>query len=265
MGSCPCPRCLTPKRLFDLMGLFKDIQGRVTNLRTYCLDGVARARGFIYGLGHTVDGSKVRATLGEGSWVPTIVSAFGIKIKCLLLYLILGQNAFAERLGPLGFDTFSMLVVDFMHECELGTWKALFTHLIRLLYALPGGDRLVATLDYRFVTRRFPCVFETDGIKCRFRQVPSYGNGVIHKFANNTSEMKRLAARDFEDILQVCHLYSVITNVVDFYLSALCWSLKGYSQRTTTRLYNHCCTCVYPMACPCQTKDPFGNNLVHFG
>jgi hypothetical protein len=42
-----------------------------------------------------------------------------------------------------------MLVVDFMHECELGTWKALFTHLIRLLYALPGGDSLVARLDYR--------------------------------------------------------------------------------------------------------------------
>jgi hypothetical protein len=30
-----------------------------------------------------------------------------------------------------------------------------------------------------------------------------FGNGVIRKFANNTSEMKRLAARDFEDILQV--------------------------------------------------------------
>ena len=43
-----------------------------------------------------------------------------------------------------------------MHECELGTWKALFTHLIRLLYALPGGDRLVATLDNRFVLRRPP-------------------------------------------------------------------------------------------------------------
>jgi hypothetical protein len=26
---------------------------------------------------------------------------------------------------------------------------------------------------------------------------------VIRKFSNNTSEMKRLAARDFEDILQV--------------------------------------------------------------
>lgn len=37
----------------------------------------------------------------------------------------------------------------------------------------------------------------------RFRQVPAFGNGVIRTFANNTSEMKRLAARDFEDILQV--------------------------------------------------------------
>ncbi|KAG2737596.1 hypothetical protein P692DRAFT_201732945, partial [Suillus brevipes Sb2] len=99
------------------------------------------------------------------------------------------QNAFAEKLGPLGFDAFRMLVVDFMHECELGTWKALFIHLIRLLYALPGGDRLVATLDNRF------------------RQIPPYGNGVIRKFADNTSEMKRLAARDFEDILQVSLIY----------------------------------------------------------
>jgi hypothetical protein len=38
----------------------------------------------------------------------------------------------------------------------------------------------------------------------RFRHIPTFGNGVIRKFSNNTSEMKRLAARDFEDILQVC-------------------------------------------------------------
>jgi hypothetical protein len=41
----------------------------------------------------------------------------------------------------------------------------------------------------------------------RFRQVPTFGNGVIRKFSNNTSEMKRLAARDFEDILQVLASY----------------------------------------------------------
>jgi hypothetical protein len=43
-----------------------------------------------------------------------------------------------------------MLVVDFMHECELGTWKSLFTHLIWLLYALPTGTQLVATLNSRY-------------------------------------------------------------------------------------------------------------------
>jgi hypothetical protein len=67
-------------------------------------------------------------------------------------FLIFYENAFVDKLGPLvGFDAFRMLVVDFMHECELGTWKALFTHLIRLLYALPGGDGLVACLDNRYV------------------------------------------------------------------------------------------------------------------
>lgn len=90
-----------------------------------------------------------------------------------------------------------------MHECELGTWKALFTHLVRILHALPGGDRLVASLDYRFVAHYAPYLFENNRIQHRFRHIPSYGNGVIRKFSNNTSEMKRLAARDFEDILQV--------------------------------------------------------------
>jgi len=46
-------------------------------------------------------------------------------------------------------------------------------------------------------------VYETDNIQLRFRHIPSYGNGVIRKFADNTSEMKKLAARDFENILQV--------------------------------------------------------------
>ena len=34
------------------------------------------------------------------------------------------------------FDVFLLLVVDLMHEFELGVWKALLTHLIRILYAI---------------------------------------------------------------------------------------------------------------------------------
>lgn len=44
-----------------------------------------------------------------------------------------------------------MLVVDFMHEFELGVWKALFVHLIRILYAAATGAKLVAILDERYV------------------------------------------------------------------------------------------------------------------
>jgi len=34
-----------------------------------------------------------------------------------------------------------MLVVDLLHEFELGVWKAVLTHLIRILYA-KGKDRI---------------------------------------------------------------------------------------------------------------------------
>jgi hypothetical protein len=129
-----------------------------------------------------------------------------------------------------------------MHECELGTWKALFTHLIRLLYALPGGDRLVGCLDFRFVARHSPCRFKSKRAKHRFRHVPSYGNGVIRKFANNTSEMKKLAARDFEDILQVHLAGSIGDNALILYFSVQCRSSKDFSQKTTTLSYNHFCT-----------------------
>lgn len=49
-----------------------------------------------------------------------------------------------------------MLVVDLLHEFELGVWKALFTHLIRLLYAAGrGSDELVIDLDKRSIYSQY--------------------------------------------------------------------------------------------------------------
>ena len=42
-----------------------------------------------------------------------------------------------------------MFVVDLLHEFELGVWKAIFTHLMRILFAA-GGD-CIQTLNKRFV------------------------------------------------------------------------------------------------------------------
>jgi hypothetical protein len=40
-----------------------------------------------------------------------------------------------------------MLVVDLLHEFELGVWKAVLTHLIRILYA--RGEGTVQTFNKR--------------------------------------------------------------------------------------------------------------------
>jgi len=73
MGSCPCPCCFILKALFDLLGLFRDMQDHVTSLRTYSLAKVTEAHEYIYKCGITIDGLKVQAALGQGSWVPTMV------------------------------------------------------------------------------------------------------------------------------------------------------------------------------------------------
>lgn len=56
-----------------------------------------------------------------------------------------------EKLEPLHFNLFPSLVVDLMHEFELGIWKHIFVHLIRLLHAASPGGVAVATLDARYV------------------------------------------------------------------------------------------------------------------
>ncbi|KAG1872303.1 hypothetical protein DFJ58DRAFT_635155, partial [Suillus subalutaceus] len=101
-------------------------------------------------------------------------------------------NTFSVKLLPHGFNRFHMFVVDELHEFENGVWKAIFTHLMHILHAA-GGD--------------FVCIFKfllhllMD--LNRYKATPTFGRGTIRKFNSNVSAMKHLAARDFEDLLQV--------------------------------------------------------------
>lgn len=120
------------------------------------------------------------------------------------------QNSFHERLKQPGkeFNISKMMVVDLMHEFELGVWKALLTHLIQILYAASGRSGTLADiLNARYAQlkiERKPDSYCANS----FRQVPTFGRSTIRRFHNNVSEMKRLAARDFEDILQVGLVFS---------------------------------------------------------
>ncbi|KAK7007536.1 hypothetical protein R3P38DRAFT_2644843, partial [Favolaschia claudopus] len=164
-GLCPCPRCLTPKNELHLMGYARDLAARTgSKARKYLGIAIQIARKAIYKSGVPIGSERINALLKETSSVPTI-------------------NAFIDRLGD-DFNLHRMLVIDFMHEFELGVWKNLFTHLIRLLYAQPNGQALV------------------DELNRRYRNMPRFGVDTIRRFATNASEMKKLGARDFEDLLQ---------------------------------------------------------------
>ena len=59
------------------------------------------------------------------------------------------KNAWSQCLSPLGFDLYPMFIVDFLQEIELGVWKAIFSHLIRILYA--HDPNMVHELNKRYV------------------------------------------------------------------------------------------------------------------
>ena len=53
------------------------------------------------------------------------------------------KNAFSNIVE----NFFALLVVDLLHEFELGVWKAILTHLLRILHA--SGTDALQELDRR--------------------------------------------------------------------------------------------------------------------
>jgi len=44
------------------------------------------------------------------------------------------QNTFSKKLREHGLNVYLIFVVDFLHEFELGVWKAVLIHLICIMY-----------------------------------------------------------------------------------------------------------------------------------
>jgi purine-cytosine permease-like protein len=52
-----------------------------------------------------------------------------------------------------GFNFYDLYVPDLLHEFELGVWKAVYTHLMRILHAY--GCDTIQILNERFVIFEF--------------------------------------------------------------------------------------------------------------
>ncbi|KIM68342.1 hypothetical protein SCLCIDRAFT_20244 [Scleroderma citrinum Foug A] len=161
LSACSCPQCLIKKTDLPKMGMSRNMRRHIR--KTQVDDDIRRrhiaaAHRLIFEKGVSVDGDRVKALLNEFSYVPT-------------------YNAFSDCLHEFGVNFFKLLLVDLLHEFELGVWKAIFTHLLRILYAASGQG-----------------IQELNKSYCA---VPPLGRGTIHKFNRNAFAMKRLAARNF--------------------------------------------------------------------
>lgn len=161
-GNCPCPRCLTPISKFSQFGARADTVQRTSLARSdndVQRFDIKAARRIIYEANFRVNNDATETILKKESRVPTLVSN---PIRCRhhthqsILFDTL-QNAFSTRLAHLNFNLYPMLVVDLMHEFELGVWKNLFTHLIRMLYA--SNLALVHEVDQRYVQVKMLFIF----------------------------------------------------------------------------------------------------------
>ena len=59
------------------------------------------------------------------------------------------QSAFSIKLREHNVNFYSLFVPDFMHEFELGVWKSVFTHLMRILHAT--GEDSIQVFNQRSV------------------------------------------------------------------------------------------------------------------
>ncbi|EKM78993.1 hypothetical protein AGABI1DRAFT_75575 [Agaricus bisporus var. burnettii JB137-S8] len=166
-GNFPCPRCLIPKSKICWLGTTPDEEYRINERRvddSLHQKTVKKAWNLVHLKGKAITSKPVEELLGPTSLVPV-------------------QNAFSIRLSGIGFDFHDMIAPDFLHEFELGVWKRTFTHLLRLLASHGKGT--------------------VEKLNERYRNIPTYGNGVIQRFYSDASAMKRMAGRDYEDLLQL--------------------------------------------------------------
>ncbi|KAI0738103.1 hypothetical protein C8Q80DRAFT_1222726 [Daedaleopsis nitida] len=144
------PQTLTHKNLLCEAGMLADIARRAAlredDPATH--SKIAQARRLIFEKGSAISGPRVKDLLNEFSLTPT-----------------------------------QILAPDLMHEFELGVWRGIFDHLVRLIQA--RGDKAVKEFNRRM------------------RLMPKWGRDRIRRFYEDASTRKRMAAHDYEAYLIV--------------------------------------------------------------
>ncbi|KAJ3768980.1 hypothetical protein FB446DRAFT_813657 [Lentinula raphanica] len=151
LGQYPCVHCLTEKNQIDQLGTIPDRRRREKKARiddNWRRSSIEKVRTWIFDYGHSLASKAVDLILKPYSWVPT-------------------RNTFSARFEKFGFNFYDMLVPDVLHEIELGVWKAILLHLIRMLFSI-GSDTVLIMNE-------------------RYRSIPPFGRNTIRRINKNVS------------------------------------------------------------------------------
>lgn len=205
MGSCPCPRCTIPKTRIPEVGTVNDEKNRITRER---IDNerqqskILLARQWIYNLGYNIRSQRVENLLFPESLVPTKVRDTLYTVDCLFNILcvrICSPNAFISLVST----TFRCLCPT---SCtSLNSGHSRLCSSISCAYLLPMADQ-----QSQLSTHGKAVHLSLSNIlihNCSYCMVPTFGAATIRRFVSNASAMKKMAARNFEDLLRVRLLY----------------------------------------------------------
>jgi hypothetical protein len=133
----------TPTGILQSQNLQRDSHNRRSHIE--------RARKLIFQRGSKITSSAVENLLASKSWVPTTVRYPPEAATRVAITDFVEQNAFSTFLFPRGKDFYELFVPVPLHDIELGTWKALLIHLVRILYAVHPNGKLVIEFNKRYV------------------------------------------------------------------------------------------------------------------
>ncbi|XP_006456998.1 hypothetical protein AGABI2DRAFT_47183, partial [Agaricus bisporus var. bisporus H97] len=204
-GTWFCPTCLT--KLEQIWKLGMKMHDKIWS-RKFRIDSariqekINNAREWIFGKGVSVSSVKIKDYLGNSI--------------CAI------RNAFSNILLQFEENYYELFARDLMHEYELGVWRSVLTHLLRMLYTY--GMESITKLNHRF------------------RLVPSFGRSTIRRFRNDVSALKNVAARDFEDILQCAGpcfegLFSATSKSLDRKLQQLIFVMAWWHASAKLRVH----------------------------
>lgn len=115
----------------------------------------------------------------------------------------MSQNSFCKWLSPLGFELFPILVVDLLHEFELGVLKFILKYLLQIIY---GIDPCRIDILNEWWGPSPSSEHVTDRCTDRFTQISPFGQSTIHQFPPDMADTHQWPAWFFEQVFQVLSL-----------------------------------------------------------